>query len=391
MENIKKSFKKTFLPTAVAAAILMIITASLSVLGNFGSLLDTILKAPLYIGFYSFLFKRMGDESHEIPSIFDFYKSGGKWWKSYWMVNLGALILAVLLIMVIIGGAAALASSGSVEEAVIFLVIVAVLLLAGLELFGVMPYLYAKDNNIGIGDAIIKSFKLGAKYMFVFLAIDIIIGGVRLAFIIGSTGISSLDEFLAYANEVGKTLNVNQSGSVVIAVVDWLSSAFMIWANFTAVYIIFERENIYDENSRLYDNEEKNYKHNYDYFERSDDGEEPFIEPYNFFIEADERFSDEKVIETEDIRGIDILSVLDEMELTDDIKVNFVIRRKLKKMFGELSFEIGEYNTYNGRRSIENNFIEEIDDRKFLVSVKISKSSDYEPFVLTIKISLEED
>lgn len=119
--------------------------------------------------------------------------------------------------------------------------------------------------------------------------------------------------------------------------------------------------------------------------------ETPFIEPYDFFIEEDRRFNDEKVIETEDIRGIDILAVLDEMNLIDDIKVNFVIRRKLKKMFGELSFEIGEYDTYNGGRSIENSFTEEIDEREFEIYVEISRNSDYEPFKLILRVDVLEE
>ncbi len=121
------------------------------------------------------------------------------------------------------------------------------------------------------------------------------------------------------------------------------------------------------------------------------DEEKPFIEPYDFFIEADERFNDEKVIETEDIRGVDIIAVLDEMNLADDVKVNYVIRRKLKKMFDELSFEIGEYVTYNGGREIENDFIEEIDDWEFEVSVEITRNSDYEPFKLILRVNVLEE
>lgn len=120
--------------------------------------------------------------------------------------------------------------------------------------------------------------------------------------------------------------------------------------------------------------------------------EKPFIEPYDFFIEADERFSDEKVIETEDIRGVDIIAVLDEMNLADDIKIDLAVRKKLKKMFEELSFEIGEYVTYNGGRSIENSFTEEIDEREFEVSAEITRNSDYEPFKLILRVNvLKED
>lgn len=119
--------------------------------------------------------------------------------------------------------------------------------------------------------------------------------------------------------------------------------------------------------------------------------EKLFIEPYDFFIEADERFNDEKVIETEDIRGVDILALFDEMNLIDDIKVNYVIRRKLKKMFEELSFEIGEYVTYIDGREINDYFTEEIDDRVITVSLGIYRMSNYKPFTLDIRIYCDEE
>ncbi|MDE6709121.1 MAG: hypothetical protein K2J76_01385, partial [Oscillospiraceae bacterium] len=60
--------------------------------------------------------------------------------------------------------------------------------------------------------------------------------------------------------------------------------------------------------------------------------------------------------------------------------------------FEELSFEIGEYVTYEGGREIENDFTEEIDEREFEVSVEITRNSDYEPFKLTLRVNmLEED
>ena len=113
----------------------------------------------------------------------------------------------------------------------------------------------------------------------------------------------------------------------------------------------------------------------------------PFIEPYDFCIEADERFRDEKVVETEDIRGVDILAVLEEMDLAFDVVNHFGIRRKLKKLFDDLAFEISEYVSYKGGRSIENSFEEEIDERTFEVSAEISKASDSDPFRLTVTVS----
>lgn len=113
----------------------------------------------------------------------------------------------------------------------------------------------------------------------------------------------------------------------------------------------------------------------------------PFIEPYDFCIEADERFRDEKVVETEDIRGVDILAVLEEMNLAFDVVNHFGIRRKLKKLFDDLAFEISEYVSYKEGRSIENSFEEEIDERTFEVSAEISKASDSDPFRLTVTVS----
>lgn len=377
MEKIKRSFTRNFLAILIAAAVLLVISAVLSVLGGFGSLLDLILTPPLYVGFYSFLFKRMEDENPDISSIFSFYKSGGTWWRSFCMNNLGGIILGTALVIFVImfGVSGVLRDMESYMFSVIVFVFLAII---GINLFLFMSYLYAKAPYIGVGDALSRSFKLGLKYLFVFAAIDIVIGMARIGFFILDIGVSSVEEFIEYAQQVGRTMQYSQSGSFLSIFVDLITTAFSMWANFTAVYIIIEREKIFDGN--------------YDYIAENDmEEEEPFIEPYDFFIEADERFNDEKVIETEDIRGVDILAVLDEMELIDDIKVNFVIRRKLKKMFGELSFEIGEYDTYNGERSIENSFTEEIDEREFEISVEIIRNSDYEPFKLTLRVNVLEE
>lgn len=398
MEKVKKSFIRNFLPILIAAAVLWIISVVLSVLGGFGSLLKLIITPPLYVGLYSFLFRRMEDENPDISSVFSFYKNGGTWWKSFCMENLGNISLAFLLIVVAIGLLAMVENDikSYMKEIIAAIIVLYVFLIFGAALFRLMPYLYARNINIGIGDAFLISIKYGLKYVLVFMAIDIVIAAANIGFITAAADLS-FDDLNALLEQLKAYSNSINFFDVLFTVI---LSAVSMWADFTAVYIIMEREKIFDGN--------------YNYISENDmEEEEPFIEPYDFFIEADERFNDEKVIETEDIRGVDILEILDEMELIDDIKVNFVIRRKLKKMFGELSFEIGEYNTYNGGRafdetytspsligeydtynsgrSIENSFTEEIDDREFEVSVEITRNSDYEPFKLTLRVNVLEE
>lgn len=377
MEKIKKSFTRNFLPIFIAAAVFWIISAVLSLFGGFGSLLKLILTPPLYVGLYSFLFKRMEDKNPNISSIFSFYESCGTWWKSFCMENLGSISLAFLLIVVATGLLATVENDiqSYMKEIIVAIIVLYVFLIFGVALFQLMPYLYARNINVGIADAFMISVRYGFKYVLVFMAINIVIPAASIGFITAAAHLSfdDLDVLLEQLKAYNNSINFFDVFFTVIL------STVSMWADFTAVYIIMEREKIFDGE--------------YDYIDENDmEEEEPFIEPYDFFIEADERFSDEKVIETEDIRGVDILALFDEMNLIDDIKVNYVIRRKLKKMFGELSFEIGEYDTYNGGRSIENSFTEEIDEREFEVSAEITRNSDYEPFKLILRVNvLKED
>lgn len=115
--------------------------------------------------------------------------------------------------------------------------------------------------------------------------------------------------------------------------------------------------------------------------------EETFITPYDFFIEADQRYNAEKAVEIENIRSLDILKILEEMELSYDI-INYLgIRKKLKKLFDQLAFDIDEYVSYEGGRSVEGSDSDEIDDVELEIYVGISKQSDNSPFVVTVKIS----
>ncbi|MDE5993621.1 MAG: hypothetical protein K2G87_11300, partial [Oscillospiraceae bacterium] len=242
-----------------------------------------------------------------------------------------------------------------------------------------MPYLYAKNEDIGIGAVFKLSFKLGLKYMIIFIAVK---------------AVTDLPVFL-YAvfvfdvrtDQMGFThfLALTDMGIGCWRILRYFMNVLSTWMEFTAVYCIFERER---------DNMLKDFFNKFKKdIDTSDEITEdtPFIEPYDFCIEADERFSDEKIIETENIRGVDILAALEEMNLAFDVVNHFGIRRKLKKMFDDLSFEISEFVTYEGGRSIENFFTEEIDEREFEVSAEISKASDYEPFKLILRVDISEE
>ena len=123
-----------------------------------------------------------------------------------------------------------------------------------------------------------------------------------------------------------------------------------------------------------------------------DDGleDDPFIKPFDFYIEADSRYNDEKTFTAENVRSLDILKVLEEMDLSYDV-INYLgVRKKLKRLFDDLAFDISEYVTYEGGRSVENFAYEEIDDVELEISVYISKQSDNSDFVVSIKISKAE-
>ena len=119
-----------------------------------------------------------------------------------------------------------------------------------------------------------------------------------------------------------------------------------------------------------------------------DDGleDDPFIKPFDFYIEADSRYNDEKTFTLESVRGFDILKVLEEMDLSYDV-INYLgVRKKLKRLFDDLAFDISDYVSYEGGRSVENFAYEEIDDVELEISVYISKQSDNSDFVVSIKI-----
>lgn len=119
---------------------------------------------------------------------------------------------------------------------------------------------------------------------------------------------------------------------------------------------------------------------------KDEETEEPFIQPYDFYIEADERYDDAKIVETENIRGLDPIEILESMDLCFDVINHSGVRHKLKKLFDELAFEAGEYVSYEGGRSFESSVTEEIDDMELEISVEITRGSDSEPFSAEISI-----
>lgn len=390
MEKIKKSFKKTFLPIAVAAAALVVISKLSDIAEELSekyfplmirihsfikpininefvfSLAALLIVSPFYIGLYYFLFCRIDGEKCRIADIFKFYRSPRKIFKSA-----VARCISEIAIMLILPIFMLLMSFSSGGEAAIGAGIIIIIVICIYFAFTLVPYIYSKNPDEGIVLILEKSFKLFIKYFYVLIAASVIILVLNAVYLKLMPNNNLFHGRLEYYNA-----DVICS-SVLSGIGSWILTVFTTWIKFTSVYIIFEKE----EKHML--KEFFNKKGN-----EFDEEETPFIEPYDFFIEADERFNDEKVIETEDIRGVDIIAVLDEMNLADDVKVNYVIRRKLKKMFEELSFEISEYVTYNGGRSIENSFTEEIDEREFEVSVEITRNSDYEPFKLTLRVNV---
>lgn len=374
MKKIKRSFRKAFLLSVIAAVVLTIINALTVRLATAGSIIMFIAPPPLWVGFYAFLFKRMDREKPSVMSLFSFYRSAGKILKSFITVQLGAIAAAVFYMLIALPFTAFYVVGDNTR------VIVQVTVTWIISIFFLcMPYLYARNEDIGIGAVFKLSVRLGLKYMLIFIAIK---------------AVTDLPVFL-YAvfvfdvrtDQMGFThfLALTDMGICCWRILRYFMNVLSTWMEFTAVYCIFERER--DNMLKDFFNKFKND------IDTSDETAEdtPFIEPYDFCIEADERFSDEKVIETEDIRGVDILAALEEMDLAFDVVNHFGIRRKLKKMFDDLAFEIGEFVTYEGGRSIENSFTEEIDEREFEVSAEISKASDYEPFKLILRVNISEE
>lgn len=107
----------------------------------------------------------------------------------------------------------------------------------------------------------------------------------------------------------------------------------------------------------------------------------------DFYAEADRRLKDKTVIRTSKIHDLDPLEILDKMNLFLDLKNDFVLRRKLKKLFNSFVDDMSDFETYEGGREIEGYDYEEVDDVEMEIYVKISRASDRDPFVVTVAIS----
>lgn len=251
METIKQSFAKNFLPVFIFSLIMGAVSSVLGLMGTLGSLASLIALPPLYIGFYSFLFKRMEDENPDISSIFNFYKSGQTFGKSFLMYNLGGLILGAVIVVVALSMITSILvslSTGSNVGGTLSALLIAVLLIViAAVFFTLMPYLYAYNKIIEVGWSLKTSFKLGAKYIYVFLGINILFGILSIAVALISLGITSLNAFTEFARTVSETRSTPSTG-FLSTVIGWVITAGSKWATFTAAYMIFQREDIQREN-----------------------------------------------------------------------------------------------------------------------------------------------
>ena len=406
MEKIKKSFKKAFLPILIASFILTLLELLevrarggvwylfdklsghsffnysrsdyfiLNGMSYLVGLIFAMVTSPFLCGIYSFCFARLNDEKPNVGKIFYFYRSFKRIIMSVVSVKLLSVFFEIHFTFRSLRSmhnteywsAPAVYTVGAVFSGLLYA--------AAMLFLYFWQFTYSENPESGLITALKKS------RCCILVAIPTFIMLSALYFIYAIIApISKLDYLIftypALRDWIGFTVYyIVISGGVNLKIVEKTIQKInekCVEAAKTAAYNI-GGSYVYTSNTSVENNEAEE--------------EKPFIEPYDFFIEADERFNDEKIIETEDIRGVDILAVLDEMELADDIKIDLAIRRKLKKVFEELSFEIGEYVTYEGGREIENDFIEEIDEREFEVSVEITRNSDYEPFKLILRVNV---
>ncbi|MDE6763377.1 MAG: hypothetical protein K2J73_06835 [Oscillospiraceae bacterium] len=371
MSNITNQFSRMIITNAESPA--------WNGIAAFFNLVIAVAVSPLYIGFYRFCFERVNGRKPHILSVFDFYRSAAGFAKSAaaYLISVAAIRVSAsafpYLIMFSI-----FASRDENTGALFAAAIIALVILVLSELFFLMPYAYAENSSDGLAAAIKRSIKRGFKFMIVLVLL-------YLADILASQLILTFYREDIYNEVLAGKAFVSIAGFFDFdLILTLILHSIMLWIKFTAAYMILgvspKEQNVAAENAYSETDEDT-----------ENDEEKPFIEPYDFCIEADERFHDEKIIETEDIRGVDILTTLEEMDLAFDVVNHFGIRRKLKKMFDDLAFEIGEFVTYQGGRSIENSFTEEIDEREFEVSVEISKASDCEPFKMTLSVNISDN
>ncbi len=390
MSKFAKTLKKNFLPVLIASVAIMVIdsilvriyglisrliivgtdlemtdfTDYLSALSpkynwfdGIMGILKSLIVSPLYIGLFRFLFKRLEGEDPKIGSVFDFYRSKKRFIGAFVVREIYTvltLIFSLLLSLVII------ATSNPFALYAVSILNIAIMAAAWVLLW-FAGYEYAKTPENGI-IAALKSSALGC------------LKSIKTFGTVCAVGLFSLG--VTYLQ--GRILLLTHAAPVflqfVVSVLLQFAALFLtMWVSVTAAYLILYKSPA----AEVSDNED----------ETEDGEEEPFIKPYDFYIEADERYDASKTVETEDIRALDPLEVLESMELCFEVINHSGVRRKLKRLFDDLAFEVGEYVTYNGGRSVSGSVTEEIDERELEISVEISRASDSEPFTAEITIS----
>lgn len=387
---IKRSFKKIFLAVLIASAAMMLLNLALDYIytlicrpfffdiaieleltsftdylalmnSSYSKLYDVIstvitavIISPLYIGLYKFCFLRLNDEPARLGTIFEFYRSPKKIVSSAAAKELCTWVTRIISFLLELGVSFVLqAEAESNDAAQLYQALIMITGIVSLAVsicislfFWLTEYIYARKSENGI----IAAFKNAVEYS----------RGSRWK-IFGITFFQgTISVLYAFWVMISNSVLI-QSGTFRFAF-----EAIIMWIGLTFAHSILFETQIDEQNEAVAD--------------------EPFVKPYDFFIEADERFTDKKIITTEDIRSLDPIHILEEMNLCDDVKNNWGIRRKLKKHFVDLAFEIDEYVSYEGGRSIESFFTEEIDERKLEIFIGISRNSDSEPFEAVVSI-----
>lgn len=323
------------------------------------SLIGSLIFAPSTIGLYCFCFARLRGETPKIRSLFDFYTSPKRFFGSFVAKNLVAAAVAVATVIIALtfglfftfaaedsGSAAAVVGATMLVGAISAVVTVIIMLF-----FFFTEYGYALFPEDGVINAVRNSFAMVKRYWMKTVGIMVLCGVVNYAF-------SALFHRLAFFD-----------------MLSFIPTSVTTWIGVTFVHYVLSGDKSKTESKQA---DEEN-------------DEDLVVKPYDFFIEADTRFTDSKTFEAEAIREVDILAVLDEMNLADEVKTNWGVKRKLKRLFDDLAFEVGEYVTYEGGREISGTEIEELDERELEISVEISRGSDSEPFTAVVSVSEVEE
>ena len=392
MDYIKKSFKKIFLPILIFCAVftafdmlvnwlsmslywhifcennipqgnlldyLSMMNMSNNWLVTLISLLGMLVTAPLSMGLYSFCFARLRGETPKIRSLFDFYTSPKRFFGAFVAKNLvaAAVTVAAVIITLTFGLFFTFAAEDSGSAAAVTLAtmgigaISAIAAIVIILFFFFTEYGYALFPEDGVINAVRNSFAMAKRYWLKTAGIIVLSYAINYAF-------STLFHRLPFYD-----------------MLSFIPTSVTTWVGVIFVHYVLSGDKPKAESKQS----------------EEETDEDLIVKPYDFFIEADTRFTDSKTFEAEAIREVDILAVLDEMNLADEVKTNWGVKRKLKRLFDDLAFEVGEYVTYEGGREISGTEIEEIDERELEISVAISRDSDSEPFTAVVSVSEVEE